>query len=93
MKISSNGPVNPFQIYHQQQQLKAKGKGNEPKRDILELSPEAQRVQELTRQAMALPDIRPELVNEIKSQLEQKIYHVSPQQLAESIWKHMKEEK
>ncbi|HHY59751.1 MAG TPA: flagellar biosynthesis anti-sigma factor FlgM [Clostridia bacterium] len=93
MKISGQGPVNPFQIYNQQQQLKAKGKAGAPKRDILELSPEAQKVQELARQGLALPDIRQELVDKIKSQLEANVYHVSPRQLAESIWKHMKEQK
>lgn len=93
MKITGRGPVNPFQIYHQQQQLKAKGKNGTSKGDILELSPEAQKVQELARQGMALPDIRQELVDRIKSQLEARVYHVSPRQLAESMWKHMREEK
>lgn len=93
MKISGKGPLNPFQIYNQQQQFKTRGKADAPKRDILELSPEAQKVQELTRQGMALPDIRQELVDKIKFQLDNQVYHVSPQQLAESMLKYMKEEK
>lgn len=93
MKINGQGPVNPFRIYNQQQQLKQKDGKYRPAGDTLELSPEAQKIRELARQGAELPEIRVELIQEIKSRLENKTYHVSPQQLAESILKFMQEEK
>jgi flagellar biosynthesis anti-sigma factor FlgM len=93
MKISGQGPVNPFKIYNQQQQLKQKDGKSRPVGDTLELSPEAKKVQELVRQGAELPEVRVELIREIRSRLENQTYHVSPQQLAESILKSMQEEK
>lgn len=93
MKINGQGPVNPFKIYNQQQQLKQKGGKSRPSGDTLELSPEAQKVQELVRLGRELPEIRVELIREIKSRLENQTYHVSPQQLADSILRYMQEEK
>lgn len=93
MKINGQGPVNPFKIYHQQQQLKQKGRKTPDKGDTLELSPKARQVRELVRQGAELPDVRVELVREIKSRLDNQVYHVSPQQLAESILRFIYEEK
>lgn len=92
MKITGQGPLNPFKAYQKQQAPKAKSNQTAPKNDTVELSTEAQYVRELTRMVDELPEVRADLVAKIKDQIEQGIYQVIPEELADSLLEFMAQE-
>lgn len=86
MKISGQGTINPFQIYNKNQKLHLKtAEAPQKDQDSLELSSEAQQVREFTRLAIELPEVRAGLIEELRTQISEQTYKVSPEQLAASL--------
>lgn len=90
MKITRPGSMNPFEAYQKQQNQIKKAEPdarsiNVAREDTLELSANAKKIGEYTKKLADLPDIRESLVQEIKEQMRAGTYHISPEQLAESL--------
>ncbi|SMB82838.1 anti-sigma-28 factor, FlgM family [Desulfonispora thiosulfatigenes DSM 11270] len=84
MKITGNIPKNIGNIYQKQQKAAPTKKTAETdvKKDSLELSNEAKKISELVQKTKDFPEIREEKIKEIKEQIKNNTYQVSPEQLA-----------
>lgn len=93
MKITGRGSINPIQVYNNNRKSQTKGEKTAQQADTVELSLGAQQVAKFTRLAEELPEVREALIAEIKAQMKEQAYQVSPEQLATSLIAFMNGEK
>jgi len=89
MKINSNMPGNIAKLYQsnkpdqtQAEQIGRKSEAKAVQSDSVQLSEQAQKINELIKEAKDLPEIREEKIARIKAEVANNTYHVSAQQLA-----------
>ncbi len=91
MKIIRQGSINPFEAYQKQQsQIKKAGNlGSQEtsvsKGDILELSSDIRKIEEYTKKIKSLPEVRENLVQEIREQMRAGTYYIPPEKIAENL--------
>lgn len=86
MKINGHYPKNVSNIYQKQQQntvsKEKKTDKNIITKDSLQLSPQAQQINDLVKKVEELPEIRAEKIAEIKEKLANNTYQVPAAKLA-----------
>ncbi|MGI6452748.1 MAG: flagellar biosynthesis anti-sigma factor FlgM [Syntrophomonadaceae bacterium] len=96
MKIDGNTPPHPGYIYksHQNQNNSVEQKKLENRicGDKIEISDTALNIKQLVKKVGQLPDIRADLVESIKRQIEEKTYQVPAEEVAAKILESFKKE-
>ena len=86
MKVTGSFNVNPGQLYQAQQKKAKEAKTqNNPSTDKVEISPEAQKLKEMVKKTISLPDIRKEQVEQLKKEVDSGSYNISAEQIAKSM--------
>ncbi len=86
MKINRPLNVNPGQLYQsQQKQAKESKAAKGSQGDKIEISNEAKKIKELVKKTSSLPDIRSNVVDDLKQRMDNGEYKVSSEDIAKSM--------
>ena len=89
MKIQGQGYLKgsqPINAYKKAEKITPKA---ETLTDSLELSDQAKEIAELQKKAAKLPDVRQELIRELKQKISTHSYHVPSEKLAGKLYEEM----
>lgn len=86
-KIGTDGidKINSEYLEQDIKRIKASEKVPGVESDKVELSSEALNLKEMEIKTMSFPDIRPEKVEQVKTQLNSGAYHIAPEKIAERL--------